>query len=472
MHKQRKTALGLGNGNVGVLIVGGLLFLLPFVVAWWRAQGVVKEVQPPSFRGVQVLTMDAGVHEGLSWVYAWGPALGLRRSIDGGRTWSSPIPLPDDWRPFSHPAFAVDPHDGRHLLLLLPFSRGQTLYRLDNALAWQLVRTFAEEKNAPLLVAPAPDGLYLGWGITLWTWNTEGEWRVLHKWDAGALSGITSFLGHREIVLATVGHMWRSADGGEHWKPLDMEAEVVISARAPSGDAYALGRGTVWHSTDWGISWVNLHIPVKARAIAVPAIYPDVVYALDVESRVWRWGPNSAEWQVIHREREMSVRGLLADPAQAGRLYIFGHDGLRIIEDPLPPPTPTPTYTPTDTATPSPTPSWTPTPTATSNLSSSPEEAPSPTVPAPTPTATPTPSPTATRTPSPTVPRRHTRAPTATATPTPTPTPTPPPPVPPPTPTPRPTPTPTPTPFHTPTPTPTPLPTPTPTRTPGPPPER
>lgn len=456
------------SADVALVAVGIALFALPFALGWRLAHSG-EEQETLAFRGAQVVTMQVGTHEGLPWLYAWGPALGLRRSIDGGRTWSEPLALPVPSRLLARVNVAIDPRDARNVLLMLPSARGRDLYRLEEGEHWQRVRTFASNLDTPLLLAPAEEGIYVAWGSAFWRWMPDGDWQLLHKWEGEAAWSVASFPGHREILLLATDQLWRSVDGGEHWRPIGMNARKVDTSRTPSRGAYALVGSEVWHSRDWGNTWEKMDFPAQAVDLSVPPVYRDVVYVLDENGQVWRRGPGLTDWQVILKGGDMAPRGLLADPARPGILYLFGNNGILIFNEALPAPTPTPTFTPTYTPSPSPTVTPTTTPTATP----SPRQNPSPS-PTPMPTATVTPTPTPTPTSSPTY--------TATATPTWTNTPTPiqdmPPASPPPTPS-APPPPPTPTPTFTstpipvtPSPTPTPAPTPTPTRTPGPPPER
>ncbi len=460
---------------MAVTVVGVFLFALPMILGWRAAQGEQAEHEDLVFRGAQVVTMQIGVHEGLPWLYAWGPALGLRRSIDGGRTWSDALDFPVRPRFLARANFAVDPRDARNVLLMLPSHRGRDLYRLEEDDRWRRVRTFASELDAPLLVAPADEGVYAAWGLALWRWMPDGDWQLLRKWENAIARSVASFPVHREILLLTTDQLWRSADGGEHWQPLGIHARKVKTSRAPTGDAYALVGDEVWHSSDWGTTWTRLEFPAQAVDLAVPPVYKDIIYVLDEEGQVWRRGPGVEEWQVVLQGGDMTPRGLLADPTRPGVLYIHGNNGILIFSETLPTPTSTPTFTATYTPSPTPTttPFLTPTPTQPPQETASPTSTSTPT---PTPTDTFTPTPTPTFTPSPT----HTPTSTPTSTPVPTtaapPTEqplvkTPPPPPAPPTPTDTPTPISTPLPL-TPSPTPTPAPTPTPTRTPGPPPER
>lgn len=458
--------------EIVLVMIGIAVFLIPPAVGWHAAHRDGTSPEILTLRGVQVVLMQAGVHEGLSWLYAWGPALGLRRSIDGGRTWSDALPLPVGSPLISSITLAVDPRDARNALLMAPSRGGRDLFFLGNGDRWQRVRTFALDVDAPLVVAPAEEGIYVAWGSTLWHWMPDGDWQVLRKWERTPARALASFPGHREIILLVVEDLWRSADGGEHWQRVPVAADTVHTVKVPAGDAYALVDGEVWHSSDWGLTWTPMDGAPLARDLAVPPAYRDVVYVLDERGRVWRRGPGPGAWQVVTRQAN-AARGLVADPAQPGTLYLFGDDGIRVLTETLPTPTPIPTPTPTSTPTVTPTPeafhtpplTLTPTPTA----SATPTPTPSPTA---TYTATSTPTATATPTVTPTF---RLSAPVSRPTPTPTFTPSPtatPVPVPPAPPTPTPTPTATPTFTPTPLPTPTPGPTPTPTRTPGPPPER
>ncbi len=456
------------------MLVGLVLFLAPFIVGILHAHTQNTSLHPQAFRGLEISCMETGIHEGLSWLYLWGPAVGLRRSLDNGRTWSPP--LEQTLPPLrSHPlvslTFALDPRDARSLYIMLDTPRGMTLYQLVDHDQWVKVRTFAATAAKRLAVAPAENGMYIAWGTTLWHKNDQNEWHILHKWQKPPVRALLSLPAHHDTLFLLTDHLQRSQDGGTTWEPIAQalgSISRIAVAPLPGGPLYVIADGHLWRSSDWGVTWNDLQFPTQAVDLAVAPIYQNVVYVLDSDGRIWRHGPTASTWTNVYQGGEIRARGIRADAVDPGRLYAFSTDGLWTLEETLPAPTPTPT--PTATHTPSPTPVE-PTPTATPTPTHTPTTTPTPTVtntPTPTATFTSTPTPTIIPTPTPT----PTPKPPITPTPTPyNPTPTPPPP---PAPTPTPMPTPTPTPYQTPEPTltPTPIPTPTPTRTPGPPPER
>ncbi len=403
-----------------------------------------------------------GTAEGLSHLYVWGPALGLRRSLDGGRTWSRPL---DQELP--HAAFgrvplvglALAPQDARVLLVGLSQKSQATLYRLTPGERWQKVRALAEPVSSPLLVAPAIEGVYVAWGTSLWVWDGGNQWQVLHHWKI-PLQGLAAELGASPALFALTHRLWRSLDGGQSWHVLPRAPQGIRHLLIPSHDPkalYAVTQDDVWRSVDQGMTWIPLKVPGHPVSVSAPPMYRALIYVLNTRGEIWRWEGARHPWTQVASLSRQLARILQTDPTRPGLLYAAGFDGIWTGKDVLPAPTPTytPTFTPSprnvlsptvaisapvvlpvitqETETPTPTPTVTPSPTATAS---------------PTSTPTPTPCPT----------------PTFTATPSPTPLPPPPPPAP--------LPTPTPTTVFTPTPTPPPTSRPTPTRTPGPPPER
>ncbi len=466
-----------------LLLVGMAIFAIPFAVGTVRARQDDSALRPLEFRGMQIHHARAGVWEGLGRLYVWGPAIGLRRSVDGGRTWSHPLEETGPTARGMPPTvqdMVIDPLDARALFITLATGDNQTLYRVttDDG-RWEKLRTLPPGHHGPFLAAPAPDGRYLAWGDTLWLWAEDGTRRAVAKWDGQVIRGLVTLPPEHTLLVLLPDGLFRSRDGGETWQPLPGAPQSVLSiTAAPHLPRTVLARTQedVWISRDMGATWHALQFPATPQAIALPPVYRDVAYVMDSDGRVWRTGPAGSGWTLIAAARGYAPRHLLADPVQPGLLYIIGDDGIWTTEErlPTPTPTPTPTHTATPTSTPTATATWTPSPTATPQPLAQHTPTPPPThTPTATPTHTPTLTPSATPTPAPAQP-----TPTPILQPAATPTPTPAPPQPGPTPV-QPTPTPTPvslTPTPTPpppTPTPTPVqPTPTPTRTPGPPPER
>jgi len=452
------------------LLLGLLVFALPLLVGWQRMslKGGARFWHPLAFRGLAVRRAVAGSSAGLTWIYIWGPTVGLRRSIDGGRTWSPPLqgPLPHTRiGTFPLAGLALSTKDARLLIVGLNIDGAAALYRLQKDDHWQKIRALAHPVTGPMFIASANRGQYVAWGRILWHWTgvQKESWQVVHRWADHAVVAMTLRGGPRSVLLVYTDRLWRSRDGGASWRPLpDAPADIrtLVAPPQAGGKVYALTSEGVWMSHDEGATWTLVARKGNLVSLVVPPLYVDVFYALDERGRVWRYGP-TATWHALGGLEERTSSFLLADPMKPGILYLSSLDGLWQGQDVLPTVTPTWTPTGTPTWTPSPSPTTTPTPT------------PSPT---PSPTGTPTATPTATATPTPTATSIAVRAPSRPASPTPLPRPVTPTPVPTPgpvaTPTPTRLPTSTPTPSPTPTGTATPASTPTPTRTPGPPPER
>ncbi len=451
-----------------VILVALGLFFLPLAVGLGRAGGHTTTWHPLAFRGMHVSFFRVGKAEGLSHLYVWGPALGLRRSLDGGRTWTHPLEAHLPHSPLgSIPlvGLAIAPQDARIVLAGLSQGSQATLYRLSPRGDWQKVRTLAEPVSSPLVMAPAAKGAFVAWGHVLWLWDGEDHWQVLHRWEGAVIRDMAAEPGDPSVIFVLTDTLWRSSDGGRTWQALPRAPRDIRRLLIPPHDTqavYAVSHDEVWRSVDRGMSWIPLKVPERPLTVSAPPMYRGLVYVLTQEGTVWRWEAAPHPWHRVTALGARWVRFLQADPTHPGLLYAAGLDGVWSGEDVLPAPTPTPTHTPT----------WTPHPTEghpAATITHTPVLLPVVTRETATPTPTPTATPTATWTPTATFTSTPTRPrPTPTFTPTATPTPTPTVPPPPPA-TVAPPPTPTPTPVATPTP---PRPTPTPTRTPGPPPER
>ncbi|NPA91880.1 MAG: hypothetical protein GXO55_10635, partial [Chloroflexi bacterium] len=337
--------------HILILLFGVLLFLLPLFIGWGsssRAGGWT----PMAFRGSTITYLRAGTAEGLTHIYVWGRALGLRRSLDGGRTWSPPLDRTLPHTTWGNPgltALGIAPHNARLVLASLTDATQSVLYRLNEDDTWQKVRTLATPIQAPLLMAKG-ENTYIAWGPTLWTWDGDHSWQVVHRWEGEEIRSI-AILPHPFPTLFVLTHtLWRSEDQGETWTALETPADVR-ELLIPPGDStlYALAPHSLWYSHDRGERWEEVQAPESLRAWAPSATYTGILYFLDVRGRIWRWRADTHAWAQIGTPGSHVARWLATDPTVGNRLYIAGQDGIWQGEDTLPPPTPTPTATPSPT---------------------------------------------------------------------------------------------------------------------------
>jgi photosystem II stability/assembly factor-like uncharacterized protein len=356
--------------------------------------------QAPSL-GFQAAAYALAFHPTISGtVYAgvgWAPDNPhLLRSEDGGRTWQDAAPglnlltvyqmveangiiraatngsgvhtrWPGDpvaWEKTSHVSPGNDlsyvtrlSTDGDNPASFLAFDKGdRTVYRLAaGSLPWQPVLDLDEQGDEvyDLLYDPHnPDRAYATTRLSgLWR-STDGgaTWSSASTGLPGgaALRGLAA----SDAAVGTLyagqtgapGRLYTSADGGDHWSPLDDDLTLTtihaFAADPTDPDvayAGAWGGGT-WKTTDGGTSWALLpEAPVSAAALAVDPHDPQTIYATDrTEPTLWQSADGGQRWwRRFHAGDEYSrLQALAVDPHQADVVYVsafkrggYGADG-------------------------------------------------------------------------------------------------------------------------------------------------
>ncbi len=132
--------------------------------------------------------------------------------------------------------------------------------------------------------------------------------------------------------IGAPGRLYRSANGGEHWMPLNDEltfSTIHAFVRDPYDPdvAYAgVWGGGTWKTEDGGESWMLLpEAPVSAAALAVDPQNPQVIYATDrTEPTLWQSADGGAHWwRRFHAGSQYSrLQALVVDLHQPDTVYV------------------------------------------------------------------------------------------------------------------------------------------------------
>jgi photosystem II stability/assembly factor-like uncharacterized protein len=173
-------------------------------------------------------------------------------STDGGASWA---PVPNDLPGQDLHAFAVDPADSDRAWA---FAVGHGLFRTGNA---------------------------------------GRDWELLDPNNWGAL---TAYRRDGVTVLAAIGPegLVRSRDGGMTWEPMAYPgAPLAAMAAAPDGRVlYAATAAGIRKSTDEGATWSDTGFPLQALALAVSPKDPNVIAAVDEQTRFYRSSDGGTTW--------------------------------------------------------------------------------------------------------------------------------------------------------------------------------
>ncbi|MBK1661977.1 P-loop NTPase fold protein, partial [Paracraurococcus ruber] len=134
--------------------------------------------------------------------------------------------------------------------------------------------------------------------------------------------------GRLALAVGWDGAVWRSTDGGRHWRALPPVTEAHlfrVGADPATGAALALSRdGTVASSGDGGRSWAGTH-QGKKMPFADAAVAPDGRGAVAVmfDGALFRWQPGAPDWAGAGGSYALVGIAYAAD----GRLLGVGDEG-------------------------------------------------------------------------------------------------------------------------------------------------
>lgn len=433
MTRQLRSAV---TGRIAIEAAAAiLLFILPllFLPAARAEEGMEIWRHTALNAGSVTQICTAGADH--SQAYAIVRGGGIRRSADGGQTWSRANQgLPAG--PLGNTpvlALAASPDDAQLCFASITLQAGEAaIYRTsDGAKSWQPVMRVATSSNSHALAVTRQAGIvYAAIGSRLYlgvqsgvTWAEQGGWAQ----GSPALALAVHPADETRLYVATADSILTSRDSGRTWASLPPAASdwhPRALALAGGGALYvssgSAGHSTLYSTTDDGESWLLLN-GLKTEA-GIDALIWDpadtrVGYAA-AGGGIVKTIDAGRTWAGLRLGLEAGDVYALAQGSR-GALLAGTRSGIWRVNPSVPTP---PTPTQTATARPSPTPSPSPWPTPSTTMTIAPAAAATETPPAThtaTPTATqPVPSPTPTsgapRTPTVTA----TPAATATATPT------------------------------------------------------
>ncbi|MDW7710301.1 MAG: YCF48-related protein [Deferrisomatales bacterium] len=214
---------------------------------------------------------------------------------------------------------------------------GVLLHTADGGRTWEL-RRWAPEEEKPLLDVWFQDqerGFAVGaYGLLLMTtdggatWSeqpvADDEWHLNHV--AGSSTG-------RIYVAAEAGHIFRSDDGGETWRPLPSPYEGSFFGTLPlEGDELLLFglRGHLFRSPDAGESWEEVESGTEASLTSGLLLRDGSVRVAGLEGIVLE-GPDGAPPFTLRRHEDRKGISALAE-APDGSVIAVGELGVRILE--------------------------------------------------------------------------------------------------------------------------------------------
>ncbi|MFU8856585.1 MAG: WD40/YVTN/BNR-like repeat-containing protein [Deferrisomatales bacterium] len=299
------------------------------LVAGFSLAGTSPTPRPavPAPLAAQSLLLDVASADDL--LAAAGERGHILLSRDAGRTWEQAqvpvqalltgIHLLD-----GHTGWAVG-HDG---VLLRTADGGRT---------WEL-RRWAPEEEKPLLHVWFRDperGFAAGaYGLLLTTtdggatWSeqpvADDEWHLNHV--AGSATG-------RIYIAAEAGHIFRSDDGGETWRPLPSPYEGSFFGTLPlDGDEVLLYglRGHLFRSSDAGESWEEVESGTEASLTSGLVLRDGTVRIAGLEGTVLESACGRPPFSLRRHDDRKGISALAE--TQDGRVVAVGEFGVRLLE--------------------------------------------------------------------------------------------------------------------------------------------
>jgi photosystem II stability/assembly factor-like uncharacterized protein len=270
----------------------------------------------------------------------------IRRSTDGGTTWSTPLRV-DGSGGFTSIAF--DPSDPRTVYATSIGEEGGNVYvSQDTGISWALLNeafTMCTVWGQPQLVgAPNdPNTVYAAtWlGGTWRTVDAGASWRLLGNAPISATSLAVDalhpavlFLGDRSSPT-----VWRSTDGGDSWQRVaDFASDgalLVMRVLVHDGVAYAatfhhgLRGGDLYRSTDNGAGWERITgtLPKGILDIAIDPRAPNVIYVTTNINGAYVSNDSGDTWAAIDGFPDVGAYDIEIDPFDSSVLYASARGG-------------------------------------------------------------------------------------------------------------------------------------------------
>jgi len=289
---------------MGLLRLGLLLFLVP---AWtfpaWQALPLRQGASDPGGEGCQMLEALA-VDPAGDFLMAGTDVGGLYRSLDGGSTWE---PSNVGYKPRGACAFAIDPKDPRRVLAQgansKAFPWNGLWLSIDRGASWKEVLPFKAKGSRSFResLAFGPDGR-----TAYWLAPCEGG-----------------------------GGLWRSEDGGLHWKKVqaDLCDGIVKVDRGTLWLAFGgNGKSGLYRSLDQGGTLVEA-LPGKVLGLDLLPGRGDLVF-ISKEDGVWISRDSGRTFRHPRnkglprkKDQGLGLRNLKVSPADPDRMLLEFHAG-------------------------------------------------------------------------------------------------------------------------------------------------
>jgi photosystem II stability/assembly factor-like uncharacterized protein len=239
-------------------------------------------------------------------VYAADATAGIRKSVDGGATWSEPSPTGQ----FVN-SIAIDPvHPS-----IVYAADGRALKSVDGGITWQVIGAGIPDGVKQIVVDPSDSSVLYAISGPLYAFAGT----LSRSIDAGAtwtqplqdfVDSIAPEPGHLGTVYAgSSSFFYRSIDDGATWSKTDpvlgselislvCDANGVLYAAARSTQPYYLGVTTPLRSDDAGVSWRPIgewHDNILAFPYFIHAL------AVDLSGRYLYAGTEQGVWQAATR---------------------------------------------------------------------------------------------------------------------------------------------------------------------------
>lgn len=285
----------------------------------------------PSAATVHALALDPAAP---GTVYA-GTRIGLYKSVDGGASWTGMgNGLPD--------AVWVN-------ALALDSSRPGTVYAgtyyygifksTDGGVSWAVanngISRFLPPVNQLIVDPAAPGAVYAGFqGAGVYKSTDSGaSWMAingqLENLNVGALALDRAAPG--TLYAGTVSGIFKSTDDGVSWHalnsgvPSNRDINSLVSDPLVPGTVYAGTHNGIFKSTDGGVSWVAIRSDFMAtpvNALVLDPVAPGTVYAGVESSGIFKSRDGGASWQAINNGLAYTpVVALVFDPNVSGTMY-------------------------------------------------------------------------------------------------------------------------------------------------------
>ena len=292
MRRRRRPPTERKVAPRGVLLGAGLIAGIALAgAAWWWVGGFGSGTPVAWARlgtaDVHALTFDPSDPDRL----LFGHHDGLLATTDGGRSWQ-PTALSG-----SDAMNVARLGDGRlqiagHDVYLESTDGGATWAPVPNDLPGLDLHAFAVD----------PDNPDRAWAFAVahGLFRTENAGRNWEQLDPNNWGALTAYRRDDATVLAAIGPegLVRSRDGGTTWEPMAYPgAPLSAMAAAPDGSVlYAATAAGIRMSTDEGATWSDTGFAIQALAIAVSRSNPEIVAAVDQQTRFYRSSDGGMTW--------------------------------------------------------------------------------------------------------------------------------------------------------------------------------